>query len=1077
MSRKFWIISAISIAVLLFLLLASGGGYLLYRQYQTRQWLAEAEDAFATGDWDTAVHRYGFYLNRERDDIQTLEKYAEASLNREGTRRSNLSQAATAYRQILHYDPDNKDIEQALFDIQKKLGAWHEIHYLAGRMLEKDPDNVDLKHEQAYALDNIGNRNDAVAAYRELIDQKIAKPEAFGNLARLLREMNLTEQAQGILEQAVQTHPDDPKTYVIRAEYFLQEQDMAAVAKELNKAKALGSDHPDVLALEARFSLMSENYDTAVQSARAALEQDSGLARMYLVLAQALAEKGEHQASLDVLRNVAPEVRLDNPELFVRLAELLITQQKLDEAREIIAAYEKSYPNHQVPLNYLQGRVLLVEGDADAAVEHLSAVLEQNPSMSAARFFLGVANLLQGKPKEARNHLEIYLKENPTDENAHKLLREAKGLRADPQEIRAAARTVLGNESALPETILSSARALLASAMSEGTLASQLDTVESLFTRAIEQSPGEARAYAGLADAYIATNNLDQARETLQRAEESGVAFEALARTHANLALAEDNPDRAWECFEKNMTKQEASVEEVRQWSRFFSAHGQPDLARRSLTMGVEQLSGEAAKAELAVEQIAVALRLEEDEKALRLYNEVQLQVAGHKDAEAALNRVKEQLVWRLMERGGQRELEEARTILAQNVGDEENNSMLLTMEGIIHLRATPPALDEAETAFKKALEMDADSVSALMGMASVASLRGTLSQALEFASRAAEAASQSGAIDLWRAEILFRMQRYLEARDLLESVLSEMPNNVAALELLVNTYIATDQLREAAHTLERLRAGIEDDAQRSAIIEALQGRIMLAQGKAPDAEAVLRKQYEANPDDFSIVRALAAALAQQNSFAEAEEILKSYVEKHEKDAEAFVALARFYLSANEPSKADAASTALTRALVIDRDFLPALRVMVDLQVRRGSPASILAACDRYLKHDPLDAEVLFIKASVLSREPGREQEAREALEDAISQERRPDYLALRGMLHLREEQYAAALKDLQEASLQNPDTTAEFDAALAETYWGLEEKDLARTYYESAVRKAKENTSGTPPWLRRLEEKIGREN
>lgn len=1077
MARKFWILSGISVGVLILLLLASGAGYLVYRQYQTRQWLAEAEQAFEKGDWDTAIHWYGFYLNREQDDVQTLEKYAQASLNRQGNRRLNLSQAGTAYRQILQYEPENHEIAQQLLDIQEKLDAWHELHYLAGRMLEKDPENAELKYKQAYALEQMGNRNDAITAYRELMDQGMAKPEVFGNLARLLRETNLTEQAQDVIDQAVKAHPDDPATYVARARYFLEEEDMNVVAAELSKAKALQSNHLDVVMLEARLALMSGDYDAAAASARAALEQDPGQATMYLVLAQALAEKGEHKASLEVLRRVDSGVRRDNPELFVRFAELLINQGELEEAREVIANYEKAYPNHAVSLNYLLGRVLLVEGDIDGAVESLSGVVEQNPSMSPARFFLGVAHLLGERPREARNHLELYLKENPGDENAKNLLREARGLRPDSKQISEAARTLLGDQGARPESLLSSALALLASAVSEGTLAEQFGTIESLFNRTIEQNPDESRAFAGLADAYIATNQLEKARETLQRAQQSGVAWQELARTHANLALADDKPGAAWECFEKDLAGDAVSVENVQQWSRFFSAHGQPDLARRALSAGAERVPGEAEKALLAVESVALELRLGNDEDALRLYDEVQSQVAGHAEAETALNGVKEQLIWRLMERGGQSQLEKARSILAQRIGDRQESSMLLTLQGIMHLRSTPPALEEAEKAFKKALETDSDSVSALMGMASVASSRGALSQALEYSSKAASAAPQPGSINLWRADILFRMQRYLEARELLEMVLSDTPHNASALELLVNTYLATDQLREAERTLERLRARIESGNGNAGVLEALQGRILLARGEAREAETILRKRYEANPDDFSTVRALAMALARQNSLPEAEEILKKYAAGHENDAEAFVALARFYLATEEPSKEDAASTALTRALVIDQNFLPALRVMVDLQVRRGSPAGILAACERYLTHDPLNAEVLYLKASVLSREPGRAQEAREALDQAVAKERRPDYLALRGMLKLRDEQYADALKDLQEASLQNPDTSAEFDAALAETYWGLDEKDLAQTYYESAVAKAEAAKAGNPPWLNRLREKIAQEN
>lgn len=1076
MSRKFWIISAVAAGALVVLGLAAVGGYFLYRQNQTRQWLAEANEAFEKSDWETAVRRYAFYLNREREDIGALERYAQASLNQAGNRRTGLSQAATAYRQILHYDPSQQDAQEALFELQKKLGAWHEVHYLAGRMLENDPGNAGLMHEQALALYRIGNRDGAIAAYRELIDQGVAKPEAFANLARLLRETNLAQQAEDILNTAVELHPENPQTFVSRADYFLEGRDFDKAREEFEKAKALAEDDPEVIMLEAKLALVSGDYDLAIEASRKTLERDPAQARMYLVLSQALAAKGDKATSIDVLRNVDPAVRRDNPELYVQFAEQLINEQELDEALQVIDVYEKTYPDHQTSLNYLRGRVFLVQGNTDEAASLLVSVIEQNPAMAPARFFLAVANLLQGKRKEARNHLEVYLRDNPNDESAKRLLAEAMGVQPDPEQVIQSAQAILGNQQAQPEALVSSALALLASALREGTVAAQIETIEKLFNRTIDLDPAKPRAYGGLADAYVAAGSPEKATQTLKRAEQAGVPAQELARAWANVALAEGAPDAAWKAFEESVAGQGTSAEEVRQWARFFSVREQPDLARRALTNGAESLTEEPEKAELAVERLLLELRLGNFEEALRLVGSAESKATGFDAAEQQLQRVKGELVWRLMQEGDQGKIEEARRILSQDASGVQNNPMLLTLQGIMSLRSVPPEYDKAEAAFRKALETESESIAALMGMASVAATRGAFSQALEFSSKAAGIAPQSESIDLWRAEILFRMQRYLEARDILENVLSGIPGNAAALELLVNTYLATDQLREAERTLERLQERIGPDQERAQVLETLRGRIMLAQGNPSDAESVLRKQHAANPDDFNTVRSLAFALAQQNQLQEAESILRQYVETHDTDPEAFVALARFYLGLNDPSRVDAASTALTRALAYDNDFLPALRALVDVQLRRGSPAGILAACDRYLMHDPLNAAVLFAKANVLSREPAREQEALTILTKAISQERQPEYLALRGMLYLRAQDYAAALKDLRDASLDEPNTTAEFDAALAEAYWGLDEKDLARTYYESA--RAKLQTSGdVPPWLKRLEEKLEQEN
>ncbi|HQK76185.1 MAG TPA: tetratricopeptide repeat protein, partial [Candidatus Hydrogenedentes bacterium] len=437
---------------------------------------------------------------------------------------------------------ERQDIQQTLFELQKKLGSWHEVHYLAGRMLEKDPGNVELKHEQALALYRLAKRNDAVTAYRALIDEGIAKPEAYLNLARLLRETNLTEQADDALNALAEQRPEDPATYVARSDYFLEGRETDKARQELEKALALAPDDLEVVMLEARLALLTGDDEVSIRAARKAIERDPSQARMYLVLSQALAASGEKEAALDVLRNVDPAVRRDSPELFMQLAEQLINLQQLDEARETIAAFEKTYPDHQSTLSYLEGRVLLVEGNADAAADTLAGVIEQNPAMSPARFFLAVANLLQGKRKDARGHLEIYLKENPNDEGAKRLLAEAMGVQPDPEQLLQAAQAVLGNQEARPDTLVSSALALLASALRQGAVASQVQTIEQLFTRALELNPRETRAYGGLVDTYVAAGMPAKARETLQRAEQAGVPPVELARAKANTDLAEGHP-------------------------------------------------------------------------------------------------------------------------------------------------------------------------------------------------------------------------------------------------------------------------------------------------------------------------------------------------------------------------------------------------------------------------------------------------------------------------------------------------------------------------------------------------------
>ena len=125
MSRKFWVISAVAAGALVVLGLAAVGGYFLYRQNQTRQWLAKANEAFEKSDGNGCS---ALRVLSEREQDIGASSGRPCSLHQAGIagpaclRPQPLSQSA--------YDPSQQDA-QGRFELQKKLGAWHEVHYFS----------------------------------------------------------------------------------------------------------------------------------------------------------------------------------------------------------------------------------------------------------------------------------------------------------------------------------------------------------------------------------------------------------------------------------------------------------------------------------------------------------------------------------------------------------------------------------------------------------------------------------------------------------------------------------------------------------------------------------------------------------------------------------------------------------------------------------------------------------------------------------------------------------------------------------------------------------------------------------
>ena len=80
-------------------------------------------------------------------------------------------------------------------------------------LLQHEPQNYQVRFLQARLLSQQGHRDAAIKAYRQLIQQHPAQPEAYNNLAGLLARQGDLAGAQQLLEQALNTNPSYAAVY------------------------------------------------------------------------------------------------------------------------------------------------------------------------------------------------------------------------------------------------------------------------------------------------------------------------------------------------------------------------------------------------------------------------------------------------------------------------------------------------------------------------------------------------------------------------------------------------------------------------------------------------------------------------------------------------------------------------------------------------------------------------------------------------------------------------------------------------------------------------------------------------
>ena len=256
-----------------------------------------------------------------------------------------------------------------------------------------------------------------------------------------------------------------------------------------------------------------------------------------------------------------------------------------------------------------------------------------------------------------------------------------------------------------------------------------------------------------------------------------------------------------------------------------------------------------------------------------------------------------------------------------------------------------------------------------------------------------------------------------------------------------------------------------------------LSGWLAGYEGNWQEAERTLRTRYDANPDGMTEVQALAVALVKLNRADEAEQLMKEYAQRKHDRPEAWTLLGQFYLNRGSEKYLAQASSAFTQASLLVPDYGPALRGLIEVQVRGNNRGMALSLCERYLTLQPDDVDILYRKAALLVQDRNRLDEALQTINRALQISERAEFLLARGAIHLAQEKFNEALKDLQRHAELTGSTSAEEDTAMAEIYLALHEKDLARQYYESAKQKAAKEQKTDTASLDRLGKRLEQES
>lgn len=348
-----------------------------------------------------------------------------------------------------------------------------------------------------------------------------------------------------------------------------------------------------------------------------------------------------------------------------------------------------------------------------------------------------------------------------------------------------------------------------------------------------------------------------------------------------------------------------------------------------------------------------------------------------------------------------------------QAAGIPSDQAPALTALGMLSLREGK--IDEAETAFSRAVALDTNAAMALSGMAGVRLARGDPTGAAEFAARAAAAAPLRSPIRMQQIRLKLMTGDRAGAKQTLEEIVARTPDWIPALVQLAEIHAQDQNLKEASRLTKLALA--KDNTLPD--VRSLAAGIELAEGRIDEAVAILEGVLSDFPRWPKAHFQMALTRLAQNNPSAAQSHLAQVVALEPDNIEAAMLLASLHTRTGDYSSA----ILVLRDVITKRPALLQARYLLSnayrAQQRFDEALNVLREAEQAIPGQP-QTQLLV---GMIQLEQNRPVEARQSFREALI--RAPDHLgALEQLvnLDLREKKQGEARSRVDAEITRKPD-------------------------------------------------------
>jgi tetratricopeptide (TPR) repeat protein len=346
------------------------------------------QQAQVTGDAGVAerAFRIAEYLGAEQPALESALIWARNAPGNIDAQRAAAVQLARAGR----YDESMTYMEQVLqrqgdthFDFLALSAAETDPDTRAGllqgfdRLLAKNPDNSQLLFGKAILLQQDGRAEEAL----ELLEDSAASSNEVSPIllrARLLQSLGRGDEALPLLQKGIRKNPDDKRLRLTYARQLVEQDHLDDAKGEFSKLVHENPNDDDLRFSLALVCLEAEAWEEAIVYLEELVERRSHVDAAHYNLGRAYEALNDSDSALQEYALVGPSN--DYLPAQQRQTELLITQQRGEEASERLAQARDAQPDYAIQLYLIEAEGLSNSGQIEPAWKTISEGLEQYPN-------------------------------------------------------------------------------------------------------------------------------------------------------------------------------------------------------------------------------------------------------------------------------------------------------------------------------------------------------------------------------------------------------------------------------------------------------------------------------------------------------------------------------------------------------------------------------------------------------------------------------------------------------------------------------------------------------------------------